>query len=122
MPDQDVTQDKSKPDGDSIPNQSPGRQHSVTGIASFIIGVFNLVVFGFSSYLSFRGTPFRLIHFLEITVLCAVPFLWIAGLVLAVIGLSRKNDRKLFPILGLFTSTLYLCPLAFTILGFIIGR
>jgi hypothetical protein len=120
--DQDVAQDKSIPDGDSMPNQSLGRQHSVTGIASFIIGVFNLVLFGFSGYLGFKGTPFRLIHFLEIAVLCVVPFLWVAGLVLSVIGLFRKKDHKLFSILGLVTSLLYLCPLAFTILGFIIGR
>jgi len=120
--DQDVAQDKSRPNGDSVPNQSLGRQHSLTGIVSCIIGVFDLVVFGFSSYLGFRGTPFRLIHFLEIVVICVLPFLWAAGLVLAVIGLFRKKDHKLFPILGLVTSILYLCPLAFTILGFIIGR
>jgi hypothetical protein len=122
MPDQDIVQNNNLPDGNSVSNQPPGRRHSLTGIASSIIGVFDLVVFGLFSLSGFRGTPFRLIHSLELVVLCVVPFLWVAGLVLAIIGLSRKKDRKLFPILGLVASILYLLPLAITILGVVVGR
>lgn len=121
MPDHDVVQDKTLPNSDSIPKQSPGRQHSPTGIASGIIGVFDLVVFGLFSYLGYRGTPFRLIHSLELAVLCIVPFLWVIGLVLALIGLFQKKERKLFPILGLVTNVIYLCPLAIMILSLVGG-
>ena len=119
MPDHDIAQDKNLPDGDSVSKQSPGRQHSPTGIASSIIGIIGLVVFGLSMFIS---APASLVQSLELVRLCILPFLWITGLVFAVIGLSRKKDRKLFPILGLIASILYLCPLAVTILGFVVSR
>jgi hypothetical protein len=118
MPDHDVAQDINLPDGDSVSKQSPGRQHSPTGIASSIIGVINLVVFGLSMFIR---APASLVQSFENARLCIVPFFWIAGLVLAVIGLFRKKDRKLFPILGLVINFIYLCPIALTILGLVYG-
>lgn len=78
MPDQDAEQEKSIPNDDGAPNQLLVQKHSLTGIASFLIGAFNLFVFGFSSYLGYRGTPFRLLHSLELVVICVIPFfgLW----------------------------------------------
>jgi ABC-type transport system involved in cytochrome c biogenesis permease subunit len=119
MPDHEVAQGQNLPDGDRVSKQSPDLRHSPTGIASSIIGVIGLVFFGLSIFIS---APASLVQSLELARLCIVPILWITGLVLAVIGLSRKKDRKLFPILGLIASILYLCPLAVTILGFVVSR
>jgi hypothetical protein len=118
MPNEDGKQDNNLPEGDNATNQSPVLRHSLTSIASSIFGVIGLVVFGSSLFIS---APASLVHSLELARLCIVPVIWIIGLILAIIGLSRRKDRKLFPILGLVIGILYLCPLAITILGFVVS-
>jgi len=104
---------------DSVP-PSP-RGHSPFGVVSIIIGILNPTLFIMSGYFSYRGTPYTLIRILESSVLCVVPFLWVAGLVLAIIGLAHKQQRKLLPVVGLILNIIYLCPLAFSFFVFFIG-
>jgi hypothetical protein len=103
-----------------VPPSLPGR--SPLGIASIIIGIINPVLFLLNGYFSFRGMPMTLIRMLEFAMFCVVPILWLVGLILASIGLSRQPGKKTIPIVGLILNLLYLCPLAFSIFGFFIGR
>ncbi len=104
---------------DPVPPSPRGR--SSIGIASIIIGILNPILFGMYGYFSYRGMPYTLIRILESSLVCVVPVLWIAGLVLAIIGLARKRERKLLPLVGLILNIIYLCPLAFSFFGLFMG-
>ena len=121
MSNQDVEQKTNIPEGSSETSQPSMCKHSTTGIISTIIGFVDIAIFGISSFVGYRGTNFDLASSLELVVLCVVPFFWLTGLVLAIIALIRKKDRKLFPILGLVINTIYLCPIVLMVFTFLAG-
>lgn len=97
-------------------------QHSKTGIASFVIGILNLLgLIAFllytNYYLERSFDPDTIIQAVFSSIGAGILYILIllAGLLLGIISMFQKNTKKLFGILGLAVSILDI--LAFVILA-----
>jgi hypothetical protein len=104
------------------PIQGSPRKQSSLGIISLCIGVFGFALLFTYMVSSFVGLPASAVQSFEKVILCLPPFLVITGLVLSIVGLLRRKDKKLFPILGLVINVLYLITqILVTLLLFVSG-
>jgi hypothetical protein len=104
------------------PIQGSPKKRSLLGVISLCIGVFGFAMLLTYMLLYFVPVPSSVVHNFEMVILCLPPFLIITGLVLSIVGLLRRKDKKLFPILGLIINVLYLITqILVTLLLFVSG-
>jgi hypothetical protein len=76
------------------------RTHSKFGMISFALGIVEIATMCVS-FSAATNIPSNDQNQFMMNWLCVVGIVWLLGLALALIGLMRKSDRMLFPVLGL---------------------
>jgi hypothetical protein len=72
------------------------KPHSRAGVISSVIGVLNFLMVPLYYFaLTFDSQAHLFVGN------CLSPIVWLTGITLAIVGLTNKNHRKLFPIIGL---------------------
>lgn len=80
------------------------KKHPEKGIMSFILGVFSILTFGLSVYLSYKQKGEVNARYGAAGVLASV--FMITGLILGALSVNEKESFKLFPILGIITNVI----------------